>query len=477
MRFQGFIGPSYNLRSVNVDCQRCINLYPEMDELQTEKDGEVAALIGTPGLSLLATIGLGPVRGAWFTTTGLFFVVSGNTLYSVTSAWIATSVGTLLSSSGPVSMADNGIQLVIVDGTYGYYVTLATPTTLTQITDVHFTGSKTVSVQDSYFIFCDPTSGSFYLSDLNAITFTAPANTTKNGYPDKTVAFITSSRNAWFLGDRTSEVWFDAGSNNNPFQYTPGSMFQYGCVSPYAVAKMANTLFWLAKDETGQGIVVMAEGFSPKRISTHGVELSIQGYSTISDAIAWSYQDGGHQFFVLTFPTGNATWVYDVATGMWHERAFTSGGLLGRHRANCHAFAFGTHVVGDYLNGNIYSQSLSTYSDNGSAITRRRTAPHLSKGMARLFHSKFQLDFESGVGLDGTTQGTDPQAVLRWSDDGGHKWSSEQWRSMGAIGATIWRSIWRRLGHSRSRVYELTITDPVKVVLIGAEIEVEEGAA
>jgi hypothetical protein len=83
---------------------------------------------------------------------------------------------------------------------------------------------------------------------------------------------------------------------------------------------------------------------------------------------------------------------------------------------------------------------------------------------------------ETGVGLDGGVQGSDPKAMLQWSDDGGHSWSNERWAGVGKIGKAKKRVIWRRLGSSRDRVYRVMISDPVKVVLIGAEITTEGGS-
>lgn len=476
MRFQGFIGPSYQADSVNFDCQRCINFYPELDEMQTGKDREVACLVGTPGRSLLATIGSGPLRGLWFTSTGILYVVSGATLYSVSSNWAATSIGTLQTTSGLVSMADNGLQLVIVDGPNGYYLTLGS-TTLTQITDPLWKGSSLVTYQDGHFIFVAPNSNVFYASDVLDITFAGDIAASKEGFPDKLVSAVSSNRNLWLFGDQTTEIWFDSGGANNPFQPIDGTFMQYGCAAAFAVAQNANTVFWLGKDRSGTGMVFLANGYTAQRISTHPVELAIQGYSTISDAFAYAYQENGHQFFILTFPTGNATWAFDVATGLWHERAYTKNGALQRDRANCYAFAYGAHVVGDYVNGNLYQQSLSVYSDNGNAITRQRVSPHISDTDKRMFFAKLQLDLESGTGIDGSGQGTNPQAILQFSDDGGHTWSNEKWTTIGAIGATKNRAIWRRLGSARNRVFKVTITDPVKVILLGADLDLMEGAS
>jgi hypothetical protein len=225
--------------------------------------------------------------------------------------------------------------------------------------------------------------------------------------------------------------------------------------------------------------VYMLQGYQPKRISNFAVESVIRAldYVELADARAWSYEDGGHVFYCLNLPGAEATWVYDVTTGFWHERCYRDLWELERDRADWHCVAFGEHIVGDYENGKIYALDANYYTDAGTAIVRMRRAPHLSQGLKRLFHSSFQLDMQTGVGLSGSGQGTDPQVSLRYSDDGGHSWSNERQVSMGKIGERMARAIWRRLGSSRDRVYEVSTSEPVPVTFIGAELGVEEGAA
>jgi hypothetical protein len=172
----------------------------------------------------------------------------------------------------------------------------------------------------------------------------------------------------------------------------------------------------------------------------------------------------------------NTTVVFDAATGLWHERTYTptDGSGETRHRANNHIQCFSKNLVGDYQNGNIYELSDTTYTDNGAPITRRRRAPHVSESGARIFHRGFQLDVEAGTGLS-SGQGSDPQAMLRWSNDGGHTWSGERWKSIGAQGNYKTRAFWSKLGSARDRVYEVVITDPVKVAILGAFIDAGAG--
>lgn len=478
MRFPGFIGPSYTSQSVNVDCQRCVNLYPEMNELGTGKEREVASLVSTPGLRLLVTLPESPVRGIHAASNGELYAVGGNKLYSISSAWVATELGELDTSTGHVSMADNGTYVVLVDGTDGFTWNMSTDT-FAEITDENFLGADQVTYQDGYFIFNNPGTGQFYISGLNDVTFDGADIATAEGSPDELVGLISSNQNIYLFGKQSIEVFYNSGDADFPFTRTQGAMIEAGCAAAFSIAKVDGALHWVGRDSGGYGFVYRLDGYQARRISTPAIETVIRNVATgeIEDARAWTYQQGGHAFYCLNLPGVDSTWCYDSSTGLWHERTYL--GLWGfeRHRVDCHSVAFGENVVGDYNSGKIYALDVDKYTDNGTAIVRIRTAPHFSKGLIRLFHSSFQLDMETGVGLDGVAQGTDPQAMLQWSDDGGHTWSSELWASIGKIGKRNTRVIWRRLGSSRDRVYRVMISDPVKVVLIGAEVGIQEGVA
>jgi len=232
--------------------------------------------------------------------------------------------------------------------------------------------------------------------------------------------------------------------------------------------------YWLGQDQHGAGLVLRLNGYQPERLSTHALEFAINGYSRIDDAIGWTYQEEGHSFYCLSFPSGNATWCYDLATKLWHERADleASTGLFKRHRAQHHAYAFGQHLVAGEDDGRVYVQDLDTFSNDGDPLVRRRTAPHLHQDRQLRYHAVLELDLQAGVGLDGgASPGTDPQLALRWSDDGGHTWSTAHPTSAGPQGQYQQRAVWRRLGRSRQRAYEVTCSDPVRVAWLAARIE------
>lgn len=462
-----FVGASYESRSPNFDAQRCINLYPELSPGQDAKS--VAMLVGTPGLSLWATMNAtGGMRALYRTSTNLLIAVQFGSVFLIDASGTVTAAGTIGSTSGPVSIVDNGTDAVLADG-HAWSLPLIVGSTVSALG----VAASRVTFIDGYFIFLRPGTGQFFISSINSTTLPGADYASAEGWPDDLVSMIADHRELWLFGESTTEVWFDSGDVDFPFSRIDGAFMEVGCSAAASVAKIDNSIYWLGNDERGNGIVWRANGYTPARLSTHAIEHQLSTYSRIDDAKAFSYQQAGHSFYVLTFPTANRTWAYDVATGLWHERAWhDSAGIQHRHRANCFAAFAGRLLVGDWENGNIYALDLDTYTDNGDAIHRVRVSPHISHPDYRwLFFASLEVALESGVGLvEG--QGSDPQAMLQWSDDGAHTWSNERWASIGAMGHYKCRTAWNRLGKSRDRVFRLTITDPVKVIIIGASAEV-----
>jgi hypothetical protein len=465
------LGSAYVARSVNAADNRMINLFPE---IVPEAGKSPAYLQRAPGLRLLATLGTGPIRGV-NSFNGNLYVVSGEQLFQLDSNYTATVLGTVSGSTGPVSMANNGIQLFVACNGPSFVYNSST-LAFGQITDPDFPGALTVSFLDGYFVFIEPNSQSVWVTALNDPTSIDPLDfASAEADPDNLVSSIVDHGQVWLFGTNSVEVWYDSGNADFPLQRINGAYNEIGCAATFSVAKLDNGLFWLGQDARGTGMVYRANGYTGQRISTHAVEWQIQQYSNISDATAYTYQQDGHSFYVLNFPSANATWVYDVATQAWHERAGWVNGAFTRHRADCQTFFNNEVTVGDYQNGNIYAFDLNVYDDYDRIqkwLRSWRALPTGENNLRRTSQHSLQLDCESGVGLE-TGQGDDPQIMLRFSDDGGHTWSREQWSSMGRIGQYYKRVFWRRLGMTlklRDRVYEISGTDPVKVAIMGAEL-------
>jgi len=465
------LGSAYVARSVNAADNRMVNLFPE---IVPEAGKEPAYLQRAPGLRLLTTVGTGPIRGI-SSFNGNLYVVSGEQLIKLDAAYTATVLGTVAGATEPVSMANNGIQLFVACNGPSYVYNSDT-LAFGQITDPDFPGALTVSFLDGYFVFIEPDSQRVWVTALNDPTSIDPLDfASAEGDPDGLISSIVNQGQVWLFGTNSVEVWYDSGNVDFPLQRIQGAFNEIGCAATFSVAKLDNGLFWLGQDARGTGMVYRANGYTGVRISTHAVEWQIQQYDTISDAVAYTYQQDGHSFYVLNFPSANTTWVYDVATQAWHERAGWVNGAFTRHRANCQTFFSNNVTVGDYQNGNIYAFDLDVYADHDRVqkwLRSWRALPTGENNFKRTTQHSLQLDCESGVGLE-NGQGDDPQVMLRWSDDGGHTWSREHWSGMGRIGQYYKRVFWRRLGMTlklRDRVYEVSGTDPVKVAIMGANL-------
>lgn len=439
---------SYQNRSIPASAQRCFNLYPEG---LTEGKNQVV-LHGTPGLKVFSSPSKSePVRGV-VVHDGFLYAVIGQTLTRIEFNGVQTSVGTV-EGVGLVTMASNGSQIAIATGATGYVY----GTSLVRISDADYPEASTCAFINQRIIY-DSEFGFTYSELDDAGSMEGTVNGT--GDPDPALSILVDHLEVWLFGEKSIEVWYNTGaSTTTPFERLQGAFIERGCAAKHTPAKMDNTVYWLGDDFA----VYRAEGYTPIRVSTPTVEREIQSY-TSSNAFAFTYIEEGHSFYVLTFPSDKKTWVYDAATQRWHERGnYTAG----RIRANCYAYCYGRHLVGDFENGIIYEMDLDTYTDNGDVIQRIAVTPPIHSGGEDIFMSKLWIDFESGTGLT-TGQGSDPQAMLQSSDDSGVTWNNERWAKIGAKGKYRNRAIWRRMGTFFSRVYRLTISDPIKVVIIAA---------
>lgn len=438
----------------------------------------------TPGLRTfidvptLASIAAMPVRGLHVPASRRELMVAavGNKLVAIVpngASWTVTTTD-LQSNVGPVSFADNGTDILMVDGTTrGYTVTIATAAFGT-INEEGFYGGDIVQFLDGLFLLNKPGTGIFYWSDLYATTFPALNFATAEMSPDLLVAAWVEHREVWLLGQYTTEVWYNTGSGGaETFARNDGVSLQHGLAAKASVSRLGESFAFLSTDERGSVTVRIAKGYSFEKISSDALDYEMSTYETTSDAIAFTFRHAGREFYQLTFPSANTTWTFDLATGWWHQRAcLNDRGEFDRHRSNCFANYRGQVLVGDRSNGLIYEYAEDAYTDNGDAIARVRRAPHIMRDRQMVRHNWLQIEFQPGVGLQ-TGQGEEPQAMLRFSDDGGQTWSSERWTTIGAVGKYKNRAIWRRLGSARDRVYEVRVSDPINAVIVGATLEVK----
>lgn len=584
-----FVGPSYRSQSVNADCQMTMNLYVESVESGQGKGP--LALYCTPGLNQLYNLGSAGVRGI-ITAQGRTFCVAGTTLWELLASTAAPNKinrGNIVSDGQAVSMASGPTQVLIASAGNLYVFNL--PTNVLALLPPFNAGTglgllgpvSQVVYADGFFFALIQNSNQIQASNpLDGSTWQGVSATQVSVFTDNVSAIYADHRLLWVFGPNNTQPYFDSGNFPFPYDVIQGGFIEQGIAAPFSVAKLDNSIFWLGEDARGSGIVWRANGYQPVRISTHAQEYVFSTYPTIADAVCYAYQDQGHTFYVMNFPTAQKTWVYDCATQMWHERGFwnSQAGIFTQHRAGFHTFNFGMHLVGDPTTGAVYQQSINLLSDFGNPIKRIRRAPHISDEQKFIFHTKIQVDVETGLGpnppFPGSAQptmipmldaagglrsfqigdggvveaplnaqgnpltagtifmndatnvtswqitinqwggiqpvavtfnpnypqamnfvstsglqqwrleltygvgsvdlttiplgliGRGPVMTLRWSNDGGHTWSNPYDRDCGQAGAYNARVYWQRLGRSRDRVYEISMTDPIPWRIIDA---------
>lgn len=502
----GFAGGQDSAPNPQQDNQICINWYVEIDQMNAK---EPIGLLGCPGLVQLAAAPGGgapgfdssmeqwpqpysgpslPVRGLWPLPDGqTALAVIGNTCYLImtmaTVSWPTysmVSVGTLLTNAGPVSIRDNNVggYAVIVDGPNGYFYNIATHD-FQRITDPNFMGADRVAYIDGWWIFNKPGTQTFYTNaQPYSTSFDALYFALKDGASDNLVTIIENKEMLWLIGSTTTEVWYDAGGQYFPFARLSGVLLQTGCKAAQSVARFGGQgqegLMWFGRSERGENVIVRTRGFMDDTVSTPAFSAEVSQYPTTADAIAYTYQEDTHEFYVLTFPSADVTWCYDGQSGLLHKRASYDpyAQRFHRHRSSAFMNFQGMRIVGDYQNGAIYQLTRNSYTDAGWPILAKRRVPHIwDKGQrGRVFMASLQLDFSPGVG-NPSGMGSNPTCNLAISRDGGNTFGQRWPAPIGQTGQFRNRCMWRRLGMGRDNVVDVEVIDPVRRDVVGATLK------
>lgn len=454
---------SYEARSCIASLQRCVNLYQEKNP---EDSPFPFTLYPTPGLRTRWTPPVaGPSRCSYKASNGNLFNVVGKSVYYISPNFVGTKLGELTTVASPVSIKDNGDTAIVVDGSpNGFTIDLPT-NAYAPYADPNYLGSSRVDYLDGYFMFNKPQTKFFYTSLYNTTDIDPTYIAAKVGAPDLLQGVACIERQAWLLGKDTSEVWNNAGAPSFPFQAVQGAFVRHGIASVYSVALHAKVIYAVMQDPEGEGVIVAFSGYAAGRVSTPAIEQALSKMPTLADAIGFCYQQSGHAFYVVSFPSAGKTFVYDIGEQRWHERCWSdANGEEQRFRGQTGAFAYGMNLTGDWENGKLYSMELEQYNDFGGQIVRRRGFPHAVTGGREGIYEQFQAEMEVGNAGSGGT----PEVSLRYSPTRGKSWSIPESQSLGVTGDYQAVPQWRQLGQSRDMVFELFWSADVKTALNGA---------
>lgn len=456
------VGGSYKDVSRAFDQQDCVNWLPEAASSPAARSQSL--LRTPPGLTRICGASSGAVRGLR-NVEGNLYAVIGGTLYSVSNSYALTSLGTI-SGLGRVSMTHNqitgGYELVIVTGTTGYVYNTAT-STLSTITDDAFPGSIICDYINSYIAHIEPERRYWFHSDLAAATsYISTDRYEAESSPDLMVSLVADHQQIVLFGERTTQFFVNEVSESAAFQNASGTVIEQGCAATHSPVKLAESVFWLGNN----GVVYRLNGYAAVPISTPAIEQAIANLDW-SEAFGMAWTDRGHHVYYLTFPDGG-TWGYDVTSGLWHRRESYG---LDRWRVNCMTRWNNQWVCGDYTNGSLYFLDWDNQTENNNPLVSKRISGYLAQGQNPLYLSTLELIMSTGQG--GT--GGDNWVSLRYSDDGGASWSSYRQSSLGATGEYAKPIRFRRLGRFRSRIFEISVSSPVRRDLIAASLEMEAG--
>jgi hypothetical protein len=483
----GFCGPSYTAPSPIIDDEIAMNCYCERSE--SENATTKISLLHTPGRKRFALLPESRVPGGFEVNGRVFFAASN--LWELTGSGVKLNRGSLGAAPlTPTQIWANETQLVVLNNGNLYVLTLAT-NAFVAVNMAQFNGPVAqIEFCDGYILATLQNSHTFQVSALeDATTWSGLDIATVSLFPDNIVSMKTVHRYVWMQSAKKSIAYYNAGAGFPPFIPVQGEMLESGAGAAFATVLLENTLLWLDQDERG---FMVARRQGQGRVSTHAVELAWQTYAkqwTVSDAVGWSYQENGHPFWVLYFPSVNngagATWCYDALENLWHQRGFfnSGNGQYSADRAMCHTFAFGMHLVGDCASGAVYELSSDIYDDDGALIRGNRRTPTVGNENEWVYFPQLEIVMETGLQpvlagtpvelLDGNGQPRPTQIIMKWSNDGGKTWSNEYFLSVGFPGDYDKRVIRGMLGRARKRLWDFSWTDPIAWRFVNAFLQAD----
>jgi hypothetical protein len=408
-------------------------------------------------------------------TNGRVFAATSTTLFEVFSGFSFLSRGTIPTGTQPVSMVDNGIQLLLSIEGQG----LLTPFATNVLTTVPLTGPQTfgrVQYISGWFVTNEPGTRRFWYSALlDGLTWDALAFYEADARADIVMTILADHNELWVFGSQTIEIWLPTGNSLSPFARSSATFLEQGTVAPWSVASIDSTVFWLGGTPRGMGPAYRARGYEPQRISTNAFEYARSKIQVAGSGIAFTARHGGSAFYGVWWPDTETTWLWDNLVSTWVELAtLNDDGSLGPYPCKTHCLAFDDHLWGSTSDGKLFIWDAAYHFYGTRPLYRERTSPHVRQDQQPIIYSCFELVAESGVGLDGgVIPGSDPLVRLSWSDDGGKSFCYPLERSLGKIGEGRHLVRWRRLGRAKSqRAWRCVITDPVPVSILSARLEV-----
>lgn len=474
---------SYKHPSIDVNPQDTINLYPVeggpggREGIVSLRTGGLSLLVDLVGLEIRCLITVGDYTYVVVDNRVIRFSINYGTL-----AVTQTALGTIDSTTGKVYAAANPTQIIFVDGTTTGYIYNQNTEVFAAIADSDFLGAGSVVFIDGYFICNRPGTGQFFASDLNDGTTWDPLDiATAESSPDSIACLASSKGELWIIGQESTEIWYDAANASGmPFSPREGLTIKVGCGASQSVCNINDTLIWL----DNRGYIVQAtvsnfvrnnnSGYDLPVISSEALTTEILSYFNRDNAIACTFNYRGHLMYQITFPTAKKTWVYDLNTKLWHQRAYyTEKDRFTYHHGQHYTQSGALHILGGIASGKLYLMSPEYYDDAGDPIHCVHTTTVNNNEFALIGVDAIETRCETGRATQ-SGAGSDPAISLQYSVDGGHTWSFSLPASLGEVGEYALPIRWNRLGYGREWIFRFTVVEPIAFSLISLSAYISE---
>lgn len=469
-----FVGQEARDRSVAVDNQQTTNFITSI-----KGAGAKAPIVleTAPGLRFIDTAGNGPCRSPqmvqWFhptTRTTALYGVFGDKFVQLRDGLAPIEIGTLATTEGRVRIERGRTHMMIVDGQRGYTYD---GTTFQQITDDDFpdidhdpVGAPTfVWYQDGFFMVNNANNDNWHISALedpdswNALDFEA-ANTS----PDRALAGVSSNSIVYIIGDETTELYYNSGNPDFPFERILSGTQEVGTLAPQSVAVSDDGVFFLATTPEGGRFIYRIVGQQGAVITQDAQEYQLNEVSDIENAYGYIYKQAGKSFYVLQLGDDQPTLVYNIRTGQFESRSMSDGTA---YRVAGVGVLNGKNIAGDRRSARYYQFDLNHYLDGDDPLVRRRVTQIYHINNSLMDWHELVIDVETG-NANALPPGDDPQLRMRYSDDGGLTWSRQLFAAIGKRGATGGRASYFSLGQSRNRVFEIEFSDQINMTISNA---------
>jgi len=491
-----FVGGSYDSDIPEISIQRTINMFPEI--VSNNEATSKYVLRQRPGVGLWESIPSDDVKningGCRGMTTasanGKVYGVWGGFVYEIDYDKSIKKIATIANSTAPVSIVDCDKYLGIADGHEMYLIdysdyTIKSPTLpFSKPTHIAYMFKRIYAICDDDTI--DGTASnsskvywSYLIGDSEFWTWNALNHLTAETKADANKNICVMNGKLWVFGTLSYQIMSPTATGVSNLSGGGGDI---GLGSEWSLVTIGQHLYLVGSGAEGANTFYTNNGYNLQRISNPAIERDLAKASEVDDVFSTGYMADGHSFVLFGMVKGDKTLVYDITT-----RQFFEWSTRDRYQDNHHKFnisniirsPWGTLLCGDFTSPNILvldPDKCDDWSVNDSHLPRlcERISPTYRNLSKIVYYASFELDMEHGDHKVLSGQGSEPKVMLSCSDDG-REWFDTQTASIGAQGQYKTRTIWRRLGSSKSRTFKVSISDPVYVCILHASADMHVG--